>query len=153
MSVRLEKAIKQKRFVNEHIHVSINLYYTAARHIHFLNRILKPYKLSIQQFNILRIIRGQRGEPISVKQLTDRMIDKMSNASRLVEKLRSKGLVERNECPDDRRQVEVLITEVGISTIEQASTVIESGIMEYLGSLSKGDAKELNKLLDSINNS
>lgn len=151
MLVRLEEAIKQKKFVNDHIHASINLYYTASQHLHYLNRILKPYQLSIQQFNILRILKGRKGEPISVKKLTDRMIDKMSNASRLVEKLRSKGLVERRACQNDRRQVEVLITSEGIEIVEKASILIEEGTMQYLSSLSGQDAKELNTLLDKIN--
>jgi DNA-binding MarR family transcriptional regulator len=79
------------------------------------------------------------------------MIDKMSNASRLVEKLRSKGLVERRACQNDRRQVEVLITGEGIEIVEKASILIEEGTMQYLSSLSGQDAKELNTLLDKIN--
>lgn len=149
--MRLQEAIKQKKFVNDHIHASINLYYTSSQHLHYLNRILKPYQLSIQQFNILRILRGRKGEPISVKQLTDRMIDKMSNASRLVEKLKNKGLVERRACQNDRRQVEVVITSEGLAIIEKTSALIEDGTMEYLSSLSEQDAKSLNSLLDKIN--
>ena len=103
--MKIEKEIKQSKFKSEHQKMLINILYTsswlAAKHA----ASLKPAGLSTQQFNILRILRGQHPEPATVNLLIDRMLDKNSNASRLVEKLRLKKLVERAICPEDRRAV------------------------------------------------
>lgn len=149
--MKLEAAIKQQAFKSEWLKADINLYYTAAHLNNRKNLVLKPFNLSIQQFNILRILRGQKGNPISMKEISNRMIDKMSNASRLVEKLRAKELVERKSCPNDRRAVEVVITGRGLETLEAASLALERGVMEYMKQLGDHEAKKLNDLLDQIN--
>ena len=95
IAMKIEEAIQQKSFSNEYQKVHINVLYTAAYLSQIASSALKPYKISWQQFNILRILRGLQPEPATVKLLTERMIDKMSNASRLVEKLKQKGYVEK----------------------------------------------------------
>lgn len=147
----LETAIQQKTFTSELIKAEINLSYTASSLHNHKNLLLKPFNISIQQFNILRILRGQKGSPISMKEISDRMIDKMSNASRLVEKLRQKGLVERRECPNDRRAVDVIITDTGLQVLKDASHKLETGVESFLAGISSCEAKELNRLLDQIN--
>ena len=148
--MKLEDEIKQSRFKDEYQKVGINILFTAS----WLNKInseaLKPYNISIQQFNILRILRGLGGKPASIKLLTERMIDKMSNASRLVDKLKAKGLVERVECPKDRRQVDILITDKGLVQVEKASEELESNLLDSLSNLSEPEAKNLNSLLDKL---
>ncbi len=148
--MRLEDEIKQSKFKNEYQKVGINLIFTAS----WLNKIntesLRPFNISIQQFNILRILRGMSGKPASVKLLTERMIDKMSNASRLVEKLKTKGLVQRVECAQDRRQVDVLITKKGLSLLEKASDALESKIQEKLQNINEEEARTINTLLDQL---
>lgn len=109
---------------------------------------LKPYGLSNQQFNILRILRGQHPQPASVKLLTERMLDKSSNASRLVDKLVQKGLVDRKFCENDRRQVDVLINEKGLKTIEAASKASEERLSDL--KLSDKDFEQLSELLDKM---
>ena len=111
---------------------------------------LKPFNISWQQFNILRILRGRNPKPATVKLLSERMIDKMSNASRLVEKLRNKGLVERTACEEDRRQVNIVITPAGLELIAKASEAIEVNISHILQTISPKEAKQLNGLLDKI---
>ncbi|MFK8004855.1 MAG: MarR family winged helix-turn-helix transcriptional regulator [Saprospiraceae bacterium] len=148
--MRLEEEIKQSKFKDEYHKLGVNIIYSASwmssRHLH----VLKEFNLSIQQFNILRILRGRHPEPATVKLLTERMIDKMSNASRLVEKLKQKGLVERTSCPSDRRQVDIAITDKGMKVIDQASKITEVEIKNSLSVLTKKEAKQLNDLLDKM---
>jgi DNA-binding MarR family transcriptional regulator len=149
--MKMQEAIKQKQFINEYLKADINLYYTASRLLHDKNRLLKPFEISIQQFNILRILRGLQGRPASLRYISERMIDQMSNASRLVEKLRSKGMVERISCPNDRRQVEVSITQAGLDTIEHASKALEKSVEHLWESLKPTEAETINQLLDKLN--
>ena len=114
------------------------------------NEQLKPYNISWQQFNILRILKGQRPEPATVKMLTARMIDKMSNASRLVEKLKNKGLVDRRSCSEDRRRVDIYITEKGLALVNEITDVVENEIERTLSSISTKEAEVLNTLLDKL---
>ena len=127
--VKLEQAIQQKQFKSEFQKAQINVLYTAAWLNQQATQSLKPYKISVQQFNILRILRGMHPEPATVKLLTERMIDKMSNASRLVEKLYQKGLVERKSCASDRRRVDIVITKKGLDLVAKASETLESATL------------------------
>ncbi len=113
--------------------------------------ILKPFHLSIQQYNILRILKGQRGNAIGIKEIGQRMIDQMSNASRLVEKLRSKGLVVRKACLSDRRCVEIVLTEKGENLVIQARKELDNGIINRMNCLNAEETKDLNALLDKLN--
>ncbi|MFM8363408.1 MAG: MarR family winged helix-turn-helix transcriptional regulator [Haliscomenobacter sp.] len=148
--MRIEEAIQQKRFRSEYQKLVVNLLYSASWLQQFSNQLLKPYGISQEQFNILRILRGMHPEPATVKLLTERMIDKMSNASRLVEKLRVKGLVERHECPLDRRRVDVQITQKGLTLIEKASQAMDTQGDAYMSGLSLEEAAQLNELLDKL---
>lgn len=148
--MRIEEAIKQKKFRSEYQKLVVNLLYTSSWIQQFSNNLLKPYGISQEQFNLLRILRGMHPEPATIKLLTERMIDKMSNASRLVEKLRMKGLVERTECSGDRRRVDVQITEKGLALLEDASNAVDVRGDAYMGALSEEEAKMLNDLLDKL---
>ncbi len=147
--MKIEQAIKQDRFNDEYHKLFLNLLYTAGwlniRQIQFF----KQYDLSPQQFNILRILRGQHPNPASVNLLIERMLDKMSNASRLVDKLDAKGLVERRKCAADKRQVDVAITKKGMKLLEQIDKEI-GNLDNMVGSLSKQEAKTMNELLDKM---
>ncbi len=112
-------------------------------------RRLKPYDLTSQQFNILRIIRGQKGQPASVKLLVERMLDKSSNASRLVDKLLEKGYVQRCTCPEDRRAVEVRLTESGRSLLETIDRQVDQEDAKLTG-FGPDDAIQLSALLDKL---
>lgn len=148
--MRIEEEIKQKKFRSVHHKAHINVLFTASWLSQHSARLLKPYKISWQQFNILRILRGMYPEPATVKLLTERMIDKMSNASRLVEKLKLKGYVERTVCPSDRRRVDIRITEQGLKALENISRVMEDGLHRQMDNLSEEDAEQLNGLLDKL---
>lgn len=147
--MEIGKEIKQAKFKNEHQKMLINLLFTTgwleAKH----SFSLKPYGISSQQFNILRILRGQYPKPATVNLLIDRMLDKNSNASRLVEKLRLKKLVERAICAEDRRAVNVIITKKGLDLLDELDKY-ESTFLKELKNISEKEAIQLNFLLDKL---
>ncbi len=146
--MRIEDEIQQARFSNEYHKVHVNLLYTAAWAGLRISQVLKPFGISLQQFNILRILRGRQQAPASIKELTERMIDKSSNASRLVDKLIAKNLVEKKQCDADNRRVEVAITQQGLDLVNQTSMLVENEITAMFGSLSETEAIILNELFD-----
>lgn len=148
--MRIEDEIQQKKFKSEYQKAHINILFTAAWLNQQNQQILKPLGISSQQFNILRILRGMHPQPASIKLLTERMIDKMSNASRLVDKLLSKDLVQRNESGADRRRVDVLITDKGLQLLEKASIAVEDSLHQEMAMLSEQEAARLNELLDQL---
>ena len=147
--MRLEEEIKQSRFRNEFHKLILNLTYTGS----WLNiqeiQFFRQYDLSPQQYNILRILRGQYPKPASINLLIERMMDKMSNASRLVDKLEAKELVVRKTCQADRRQVDVMISEKGLKLLEQLDREVE-GLEEKFIRLSEQEARQINDLLDKM---
>lgn len=148
--MKLEEALQQRKFINPVHKAHLNIIYTAAWLNQRSTRALKQYDLSVQQFNILRILRGMHPEPATIKLLTERMIDKMSNASRLVEKLKQKGWVERLECSQDRRRVDITITEAGLAILVEASAAIDQVMFEDAETLAEAEAHQLSDLLDKL---
>lgn len=146
----IEEAIQQPAFKTPHHRAHVNIVYTSNWLNHRSMMVLKPFGLSPQQFNILRILRGRAGNPATVKLLTERMLDKMSNASRLVDKLKEKGLVSRTECPSDRRRVDIVITKKGLELLNQASLAVEQEIDFHFAGLSGEEATQLSLLLDKL---
>ena len=150
--MKIEEAIKQERFISEFQKAHLNILYTAAWLTYETTQMLKPFGITWQQFNVLRILRGRRPKPATVKLLTERMIDKMSNASRLVDKLVKKGLVERQSCESDRRQVDVFLTEKGLELVNSASAVIDSRLHGSNIPLTDEESTRLNEFLDRMRN-
>jgi DNA-binding MarR family transcriptional regulator len=145
----LEHAIQQPHFRSEYQKVAINIFYTATWLSNRHRDLFKRFDVTTQQFNILRILRGQKGKPLSVNALIERMIEPSSNASRLVDKLVDKKLVERTTCPDDRRQVEVRILEDGLALLTQIDPHIEAMDQKF-SHLTLDEARLLNQLLDKL---
>jgi DNA-binding MarR family transcriptional regulator len=147
--MKIEQEIKQTAFKSEYHKLLVNIMFTYSwLHINHQNH-LKPFDVTLQQFNILRILRGQYPNPATINLLIHRMIDKMSNASRLVEKLRKKGLVNRYTCVKDRRAVDVIITNRGLKLLEDIEKC-EEGWVKQFKTLSLSEARELNRLLDKL---
>ena len=147
--MRLEDEIKQKKFISEYQKMVINIVYTN----NWLGTMHAPHMdhfgLSMQQYNILRILNGQHPNPASVNLLIERMIDKSSNASRIVDKLEEKGFVDRRKCANDRRAVDVIISQLGLDileTMDQELSILEKDMK----TLSEEEAEQLNVLLDKI---
>jgi DNA-binding MarR family transcriptional regulator len=147
--MKIGEEIKQGKFKTEHQKLAINLAFTSSWLDRLIAKELKQYKLTPQQYNILRILRGQHGNPATINLLTERMIDKSSNASRLVDKLIEKDLVKRSECPSDRRQVDVIISQKGLDLLTKLDEE-EKTWSSTLKTLSASEAKELNSLLDKL---
>lgn len=147
--MRIEEEIKQKQFKDEYHKLGINILFTGSWLRLQSLQVLKPYNISPEQFNIMRILRGQYPKPSTVNLLIERMIDKSSNASRIVEKLREKGLVDRRNSSKDRRRVDVLITDKGLRLLEEMDKSDDS-FKKEMNKLSEEDAKKLNELLDKL---
>ncbi|MFT6176042.1 MAG: DNA-binding MarR family transcriptional regulator, partial [Cryomorphaceae bacterium] len=119
--MKIEEAIQQKRFKSEFEKLVVNIIYTSRWLEYEEGKLFRKYYVTLPQYNLLRILRGQYPEAASVNLLIERMLDKSSNASRIVETLRKKGLVDRKECKADRRKVDVIINEKGLEVLEAAS--------------------------------
>lgn len=147
--MRLEDELKQKEFKSINNKVILNVLYTYNMLDYKYKLFFKDYGLTSQQFNILRILRGQYPNPSTINLLKERMLDKMSDASRIVERLRLKGLVLRKICPGDRRAVDIMITPQGLDLLK----VIDEPIVQFENSLSPltvEEAEQLNNLLDKF---
>ncbi len=116
-----------------------------------LNVFFKTYDLTVQQYNILRILRGQDGLPINLFALQEHMIHKMSNTTRLVEKLRKKELLERNVCKDNRRKVEISITDKGLGLLAGIDQSLMNCEKKIVGKLTKEELTNLLLLLEKLN--
>ncbi|WP_215226660.1 MarR family winged helix-turn-helix transcriptional regulator [Echinicola shivajiensis] len=147
--MKLEDAIQQKTFKSPMNKAVVNLLYTQSYIVTQQVKLFKPYGISPEQYNVLRILRGHHPEPMTVSSIQDRMLNKMSNASRLVEKLKQKGFVNRKECPNDRRQVDINITKEGLTLLEKLDEEIQRLNKEVIN-LSEEEANTLNDLLDKL---
>jgi len=147
----LEKAIQQSKFKSAHHKVILNLVYTAGLVQAEQARFFKQYDLSPQQYNVLRILRGQHPNPVCVGLVQERMLDQMSNASRLIEKLKLKNLLTRKECKEDRRQVDVAITKDGLDLLSEIDKEFNK-FEAYINCLDSQEANQLNALLDKLAN-
>lgn len=147
--MRLEEEIKQKSFKSEYHKLAVNLIFTHGWLIGLQKNIFDKHDITGTQFNILRILRGQHPSPTSINVLKDRMLDKMSDTSRLIERLRVKGFVDRKICSKDRRKSDVTITKKGLSLLKELDD-LESKLDASLSKIDKEEAKTLNDLLDKM---
>ena len=147
----LEKDISQRSFRNDFQKGIINLIYTYNWLNEKMKKVFDREGITGQQYNILRILRGA-GKSISTLQIRERMLDKMSDTSRIVDRLVLKGLAQKTVCKDDKRLVDVSISLNGKKLLESIDQY-EKDMDAILGNLSDADAKTLNKLLDKIRQS
>ena len=147
---KIEEEIQQKSFDNNYLKAHVNILFTASWLNNQISDALKDHQITTQQFNVLRILKGTAQKPISVKDLTSRMIDRMSNASRLVDKLVKKGYAHRTPSSTDRRRVDVILTPTGLICVNSASLAVETKIDEIFNTISPEEAEKLSSLLDQI---
>ena len=147
--MKLEEKIKQKRFNSEYQKLAVNIIFTHGWLMSTQKKFFDNYEITGTQYNILRILRGQHPQPVSINILKERMLDKMSDASRLVERLRIKGLVDRNICKGDRRKSEVNVTEKGLKILKELDKT-EAELEKCFKKLSLSETKQLNDLLDKM---
>lgn len=149
MIMGIENDIQQSRFRNAHQKAAINLLYTLGWMKDRTKCIFEAEDITSQQFNILRILRGSFPQPLSTLQIRERMLEKMSDTSRIVDRLIAKGLVKKITCKSDRRLVDVIITDKGKKLLERLDAR-QDEIDAVLGNLSEKDANILSDLLDKI---
>lgn len=147
--MKIEDEIKQSAFKDDYQKAYINLVFTAGWLQLRQSAMFKEYGLTLPQFNILRILRGQHPKPATVNMLIERMLDKTSNASRIVDKLEVKELVTRKVCPSNRRAVDIRITDSGLELLQRIDAVMAvqgTGLQN----LTAEEAAQLSDLLDKI---
>ena len=147
--MKLEEEIQQKKFRSEKQKAIVNIYYTNCFISSKFESLLKKFGLTLQQYNILRILRGQNGKAIAMGDIKNRMLDKNSDVSRIVERLKIKKLIERKICRSDHRQMDVKITQRGLDLLSKIDG-IEQRSDKILSKLSTKEVKQLNDLLDKI---
>ena len=147
--MKIEEEIKQEEFSSSYQKVMVNILFTSSWLSSLHLQFLKPYNISMQQYNVLRILRGQYPQPASITLLTDRMLDKNSNASRLVDKLLDKKLIVRKVCKEDRRQKDVVIADKGLELLDQIDQRF-SELEEQVSHFTQEDAEKLSDLLDQL---
>ena len=145
----ISEDLKQTKFPSEASKAVVNAIYTGNWIVQQQQELLKPFGLTVQQYNVLRILRGQQGNPMTVLAITERMLDKMSNASRLVDKLVEKDLVLRRECPQDRRAVDILILPAGLELLTQVDQV-QNDWGKHFDALGVKKLEEMNQILDEF---
>ena len=147
----IDKDINQQSFRNEYQKGIVNLIYTYNWMNEKMKAVFDNEGITAQQYNILRILRGA-GTPISTLQIRERMLDKMSDTSRIVDRLVLKGLAKKTVCKNDKRLVDVSIHPKGSKLLEKID-LLDKDMDAIFGNLSDTEAKTLNKLLDKIRNS
>lgn len=115
-----------------------------------LLQVLKPHDLSLEQFNVLRILRGQYGHPLNLQDVQERMVNKMSNTTRLIDKLILKNYVKRTLCLSNKRKIELSITTLGLDKLAELDDTIEATERRVTARLDAHELKELNRLLHKI---
>ena len=145
----IDQDILQSKFRNEHQKASVNLLYTYGWVVERTKELFASEDITPQQFNILRILRGSFPQPLSTLQIRERMLDKMSDTSRIVDRLINKGLVKKGTCKTDRRLVYVIITDKGKKMLERLDKR-QDELDNIIGNLSEKEAGILSELLDKI---
>ncbi|WP_207491754.1 MarR family winged helix-turn-helix transcriptional regulator [Aridibaculum aurantiacum] len=144
----LEQEIQQAIFRNDHHKAMVNVIYTSNWLLEKLKELLEKEDITHQQYNILRILRGSTS-PLSTLQIRERMLDKMSDTSRIVERLLKKGLADKKVCPTDKRLVDVTITPEGLQLLDRLDSQ-NALIDELTSNLDANEADQLNRLLDKL---
>ena len=151
--MRIEDEIKQETFRSPLHRLLVNLMFTNNWLCDSQMRLLKPFDVTLPQYNVLRILRGQHPKPVKINDITERMLDKMSNASRLVDKLVQKDMAVRCESTSDRRAVDVSISQVGLDVLAALDPLQEEFMQSFGGALTSDEARTLSNLLDKMRSS
>ena len=146
---KLKEEIKQTKFDSPQHEAAVNLIYTHSWVDTRIKEALKRYNVSPQQYNVLRILRGAFPEKVSSGYIKERMLDKESNITRLIDKLEVKNYVKRNLCPSNRRKMDIIITGLGLKELSEMDIEIEKK-NDIFNKLSDNEANSLNVLLDKV---
>jgi DNA-binding MarR family transcriptional regulator len=150
--MKIEDELKSTIPLDNSKKIILNILYTQNVVTDKFNEILKPFDLSGEQYNVLRILRGQKGNPANMCVIQDRMLSKTSNTTRLVDKLLLKELVTRNVCSENRRKIEVLITKKGLDVLTQLDPKVKEHENSFSKNLNSEELELLNQLLEKYRN-
>ena len=149
--MKTSDALQMATFASPHEQLVLTVLHTASGLLSKHRMLLKPHGITPEQFNILRILRGQKGQPIALRDISNRMIDQNSNTSRLVDKLLAKGLVQRETCPADRRRVDIVLTDSGQQITEALKNIMDREMSSLANVWSQEDARAATEVLDRWN--
>ena len=147
--MRIEEEIKQSSFRNEYQKATINLIFSANWLLNKHRDFLRKFHITQQQYNVLRILRGQYPDAISTSEIKKRMLDKNSDTSRIADRLETRSLIKKRICKEDKRLVDVTITDKGLSLLEETDNYILE-LDKIVSGLTLDEARELNRLLDKM---
>ena len=150
--MRIEEIIKTTFPMAQEKKALLNIMFTQNVIAEQFNELLKPFDLSAEQFNVLRILRGQKGNPVNMCTIQERMIAKTSNTTRLVDKLLLKELVLREICPQNGRKMEKTMTLKGMELLQQLDPLVEAQEKKFGNNLSEKELAQLNTLLEKFRN-
>lgn len=145
--MKIEEEIKQSKFKSPQQKAVLNLLYTANYLQNKQRELFEPFGITGQQYNILRILRGQHPNSASAVEIKSRMLDKNSDVSRLLDRLIAKTLVRKSQCPNDKRATDIIITEAGLDLLNELDSAIHNMEKKIL-LLSTEESNQLNELLD-----
>lgn len=148
----IEELLITKPIKDPYNRALLSIMYTGSWLVSRITKLLKPYDISEPQYNVLRILRGQHGKPINMFAVQSRMLQRMSNVSRLVDKLVEKGLVQRTQTKENRRMVDLTITEKGLALLTELDPVIGDYMHNIARNLKKDEARTLSEWLDILRN-
>ncbi len=131
--------------------VVISILETNSKVLEVLGNALKPFEISLQQFNVLRILRGQKGVAANLSTVQERMVNRMSNTTRIIDKLIDKEYVERSICKNNRRKIELFITEEGLSLLKKVDPIVDQAEVEITQTLKSSEQEQLFSLLKKMN--
>jgi Transcriptional regulators len=147
--MKIEEEIQTNKFRNERHKATVNIVFTSNWITHILEKRANAEHITLQQFNVLRILRGQHPNPVTNSIVKERMLDKMPDVSRIIDRLVTKELVSRCRCSSDRRAVDVKITQKGLDTLaELEDRMLMMDVLQ--DNITEEECKQLNQLLDKL---
>lgn len=148
--MKVENILKTSKALSPEKKLVINLMLSSSGASTQMADAIKPFDISLPQFNVLRILRGQQGKPANLSTIQERMVNQMSNTTRLIDKLLDKDLVMRNTCEKNRRKIEVFITPKGLDLLREIDPVIDETEKNISQNLNIKEIKQLNDLLEKL---
>lgn len=148
--MKIEEVIKSTVKMDESKKAVLNVMYTQSVIAESFSEILKPYELSGEQYNVLRILRGQKGIAANMFVIQERMIAKTSNTTRLVDKLLIKDFVTREICPENRRKMDINITQKGLNVLAELDPKVLAHELKFASNLTPEELEQLNILLEKF---
>lgn len=143
----INEIVQGKDVINIEKRTVLNVFYTYYEIYATLSELTKKHEITLEQFNVLRILRGQKQQPINMGEIQERMVARSSNSTRIVDKLVEKGLVDRSICPYNKRKMEIVITNQGLDKLSKLDPEIEDMEKQLSKNLSLGELLHLNELL------